>query len=63
MNTMPSMGRKKKKKAEKRSASLKIMMTDAEREEIDRAAAAVGADTSTWVRGEILKLIRQPPKK
>lgn len=56
---LSGMGRKKKKPSERRTNTLHIKMTDGERAEIEAAAAAVGADVSTWVRLKILEFIRK----
>jgi hypothetical protein len=53
------MGRKPKKPADKKSNCLRVMLTPAERAAIEKAAAAAGMEASTYVRTQILELIRR----
>lgn len=53
------MGRKKKKTADKRIESIRVMLTLTEKQEVERAAIAVGSDVGAWVRTKILELIRK----
>jgi hypothetical protein len=48
------MGRPKKPDAERRSTTLRIRLTRAERTDLDQLANACGMDTSTWAREELL---------
>lgn len=52
-------GRPGKAPAEKRSAVLQVRLTEAERTLLEQAAQVRGADTSTWVRLEVLALAKQ----
>jgi hypothetical protein len=40
----------------RKSNRLFVMLTDAEREQLDSAAAVAGKPTSTWARDELLQL-------
>lgn len=53
------MGRKKKKPAEKRTEYIRVMLTGAEKKEIETAALAVGADVGSWVRSLALETVRK----
>ena len=53
------MGRLKKKPSDKGDQTLHIKLTKSERADLDKAAHAVGEDTSSWVRRIILELIRK----
>lgn len=48
----------KKKPGETRAKPLRSRLTDAERAELDRAAAEKGLDTSAWARSGLLTLAR-----
>lgn len=48
---------------EPKSNRLPILLTDAERERLDQAAARAGKPTSTWARDELLRLAESPGKK
>jgi len=52
-------GRPKKPDAERRESVLRVLLTEAEKAEIDAAAALERMDVSTWVRREILILAGQ----
>ena len=52
-------GAKKKAPADKRSASIRILLTPAEKVEIDSFAIDIGTDVGTWVRSTILEAIRR----
>lgn len=52
-------GRPHKPKGQARDKVLRVRLTEAEREELDRAAHIVGLDTSTWTRYELLSLARK----
>jgi uncharacterized protein (DUF1778 family) len=56
-------GRPKKTESEARANVLRIRLTEAEREEIDRAAQGRGLDVSAWARSELLRLARALTKK
>jgi len=47
----------------RKSNRLFVMLTDAERERLDDAAAAAGKPTSTWARDELLRLAGDVAKK
>jgi hypothetical protein len=53
-----NMGRKKKKPADKRTEYIRVMLTAAEKAEIEKFAIAAGMDVGTWVRVKSLELIR-----
>ena len=53
-------GRPKKDASERRSKPLRILLTESEREALNRFAWSRGLDTSTWARVELLKLIATP---
>ena len=53
------MGRRKKKPAEKRTNTLHVKLTNAERAELDDAAKADDMDTSTFVRRIVLEFVRK----
>ena len=56
-------GAKPKAPADKHSSSIRILLTPAEKVEIDSFAKAIGTDVGTWVRSMILEAIRrQRPK-
>jgi hypothetical protein len=55
-------GRPKKAPGEARSNGLRILLTDGERAELERAARSLALDTSTWARTELLKLARAMEK-
>jgi len=48
------MGRPKKPAEDRRSTTLRIRLTRAERKELDDLARACGMDTSTWARENLL---------
>jgi hypothetical protein len=48
------MGRPPKPAKDRKSASLRIRMTAAERARLDRAAKAAGEDVSAWARAALL---------
>jgi hypothetical protein len=50
----PQRGRPPKPPEERRSAELRIRLTEAERARLDQAAAAHESETSTWARGLLL---------
>jgi hypothetical protein len=52
------MAKQKKVIADTRKKPLRIRLTDAEREELDRTARERSLDTSTWARMELLLLAR-----
>lgn len=56
-------GRPKKPKNETRDNVLRIRLTDDERKALDQAALAVGLETSTWARFELLALAQKIRKK
>ena len=53
------MGRKKKKPADKRSEYVRVMLTPGEKLEIERAAISAGLDVGTFVRTQILAIIKK----
>jgi hypothetical protein len=53
------MGRPKKPPGESRKNVLRILLTDNERAELDRAAKSKTLETSTWARAELLALARK----
>jgi len=57
------MGRKKKKAADKRIESIRVMLTAAEKLEIERTAAAIGSDVGAFVRSLVLESIRKKAAK
>src|SRR5262249_20076011 len=52
-------GRPKKAAGEARDTVLRIRLTTAERQALDRAARAKGLETSRWARSELLALARK----
>jgi hypothetical protein len=63
-STRMVMGRPKKPAAERRSTTLRIRLTRAERKELDETANAREMDTSTWAREALLALAgRKTPRK
>lgn len=52
------MGRKRKKPEDKRTEYIRVMLTAKEKAAVEKAAGHSGMDVGTWVRAEILKLIR-----
>jgi hypothetical protein len=53
------MTRPKKPKADRRTDTLRIRLTPAERKALDAAADARTLDTSTWARAELLQLAKR----
>jgi uncharacterized protein (DUF1778 family) len=60
MATVTRMGRKPLPPEERRAKPLRIRLTDAEREEIDRAA---DGQSSTWAREVLLSAARKAKKR
>lgn len=56
-------GRRKKPDDESKSYTLRIRMTESERELLEQAAKARSLETSTWARSELVQLARQIEKK
>ena len=56
MENKPKMGRPPKPPGDRKDAELRIRLTEAEREELDRAA---GQDTSTWAREVLLRAAKR----
>lgn len=52
------MGRKPKPPGEKKTNVLRIMLTEADRITLDKAARKAGLDTSTWARLRLLGLTK-----
>ncbi len=52
-------GRPKKPKSESKSFMLRVRMTEAERELLDRAAKLKSLQLSSWVRSELVALARK----
>jgi uncharacterized protein (DUF1778 family) len=52
-------GRPKKPAGEAKGNVLRIRLTDADRELLDKAAETRNLDTSTWARSELLTLARR----
>lgn len=57
------MGRKKKKPADRRNEYIRVMLTAAEKAEVESAAAQMGLDVGTMVRLRMLELIRRENKE
>jgi uncharacterized protein (DUF1778 family) len=53
------MARPAKSKAERRTNTLRIRLTPAERKVLDAAANTKTLDTSTWARAELLQLAKR----
>jgi hypothetical protein len=58
----PKMGRPPLAPGQKRNAELRIRLTPAERESLDKEAQSRGAETSTWARAELLALAGWPKR-
>jgi hypothetical protein len=56
------MGRPPLAPGEKRDAELRIRLTPAEREALDKESQSRGAETSTWARAELLALTERPKR-
>ena len=54
-----AMGRPKKPDDERMDAELRIRMTNEDRLALDEAASAIGQETSTWARAELLSLAKK----
>ena len=57
------MGRPPKPPGEAGTAELRIRLTPAEREALDKAVQAHSAETSTWARAELLALAGRKVRK
>lgn len=55
----PRAGRPPIEPEDRRTKLLRVLTTEAEREELNRAAQAVGLDVSTWVRAVALERARR----
>jgi hypothetical protein len=53
------MARPKKKQTEAKSNTLRIRLSESERQAIDRAAASKSLETSTWARSELMALAKK----
>ena len=58
-NDTTRMGRPPKPPDERKSSELRIRLTEADRETLDEAAGARGAETSTWARDVLLKAAKR----
>jgi uncharacterized protein (DUF1778 family) len=55
----PAIGRPPMAPEDRRGKMLRVLTTDGERAELDRAAKASGLDTSSWVRAVALEKARR----
>ena len=53
------MGRPPKKPRDRKTASMKLPMTDAEKAQIEQAAQSKGAKPVTWARDTLLKAAKR----
>lgn len=58
----PRMGRPPIAEEKRRSDHIKVLVTDAERAELDQAAETAGKAVSTWVRDAALERARRDRK-
>lgn len=56
-------GRPPKPPDERRANVLRILLTDAERDALNKLATSKGLDTSTWARTILLELLPSLPKR
>src|SRR4051812_9558636 len=56
------LGRPPKPPDQKRSASIRIMLLESERDELDRAVERSGGDLSAWARDLLLRAARKKNK-